>query len=244
MLSIERYADLMRDRNVDDWRNKVFRLGNELGYERTVLAILPDRHTPVQVEHAFVQTNYAANWLNKYDEEKMSQFDPTVLHCATKSTPLIWTPAVFAAKRQKEMYEEACSHGIRSGVTLPIHGCNGEFGLLCFVSDTRPDRRFEHEAFRNLAELCCLRDFVLETSQRFRKDRSRKKGPPELTARELECLKWSAAGKSSWEISLILNLSLSGINFHFHNLRKKLNVNSRRMAIVTAISMGLIQPPE
>lgn len=65
--------------------------------------------------------------------------------------------------------------------------------------------------------------------------------PFRLTARELECLQWSAIGKSSWEISSILNISESAINFHMANIRSKFNVSSRRQAVAQAIRFGLIR---
>jgi diguanylate cyclase (GGDEF)-like protein len=66
--------------------------------------------------------------------------------------------------------------------------------------------------------------------------------PFRLTARELECLQWSAIGKSSWEISTILCISESAVNFHMANIRSKFDVSSRRQAVVQAIRFGLIRP--
>lgn len=65
--------------------------------------------------------------------------------------------------------------------------------------------------------------------------------PLRLTAREIECLQWCAIGKSSWEISGILNISESAINFHMANIRRKFGVNSRRQAVALAIQVGLIR---
>lgn len=65
--------------------------------------------------------------------------------------------------------------------------------------------------------------------------------PFRLTARELECLQWSAIGKSSWEISTILRISESAVNFHMANIRSKFDVSSRRQAVVQAIRFGLIR---
>lgn len=235
----ERFADLTSYTELEEWRDKIFQLGNELGFEQTLLAIFPDRNAPVEAEFAFLHSNYSPTWRNKYDEEKMGYVDPTVSHCATKSTPLIWTPDIFANHKQKEMYEEACGHGIRSGVTLPIHGMNGELGLLCFVADTQPDHHFERDAIRNIPELSCFRDFIFETSLQFMKNPPAEM-PIKLTPRELECLKWSATGKSSWDIGQIFHCTEAAVNFHFMNIRRKFGTSSRREAVVKAIRLGLI----
>ena len=66
--------------------------------------------------------------------------------------------------------------------------------------------------------------------------------PFRLTPRELECLQWSALGKSSWEIAAILQISESAVNFHMANIRQKFQVGSRRQAIAQAVRLGLLRP--
>lgn len=64
-----------------------------------------------------------------------------------------------------------------------------------------------------------------------------------LTRKETEVLQWSAAGKSSWEISQIINCSEAGVNYHFCNIRRKFGVSSRWTAVFKALEMGLIDKP-
>ena len=56
-----------------------------------------------------------------------------------------------------------------------------------------------------------------------------------LTLRENEVLKWIMEGKSTWDISKILNISESTVKFHIANIMKKLSAVNRTHAI--AISM-------
>ncbi len=242
MNSVERFSELMCCGTVEQWRDKLFSIGSGLGYDKTLVAIFPDRDTPVRIEHAFLYHSYSSEWLNKYDDEKMYLVDPTVIHCATRSTPLIWSPEVFSEPKQRVLYEEASSYGLGSGVTLPIHGANGEFGILCFVSDCRPDKQFDRKVQSGLAALSCLRDFILESAGAFMKSRLPKADVPRISNRELECLKWAAMGKSSWEIGRILSCAEATVNFHFTNIRRKLNSRSRQQAVVKAIKMDLIHP--
>ncbi len=242
MKCIERFADLMDFTSLDVWRSRVFALGEELGYEQTMLAILPNRNTPVESEFSFQHSNYSPIWLNRYDDEKMGYIDPTVAHTMTKSTPLIWSSEVFREGRQTEMYEEARSHGIRSGVTFPIHGVYGELGILNCVSDTALATNSYRHFESTLPELSCLRDFIFESSIKFMKGILPQRNGANITNRELECLKWAAAGKSSWEMGQILNCSEATVNFHFCNIRRKLDSQSRQHAVVKAIRLGLISP--
>jgi DNA-binding CsgD family transcriptional regulator len=68
--------------------------------------------------------------------------------------------------------------------------------------------------------------------------------PPNLSTKEQEILKWCAIGKSSWEIGRILNCSEAGVNYHFCNIRRKFGVNSRWLALIKALEMGMIHLEE
>jgi LuxR family transcriptional regulator, activator of conjugal transfer of Ti plasmids len=63
-----------------------------------------------------------------------------------------------------------------------------------------------------------------------------------FTRRERECLEWVARGKSSWDISIILNISENTVNFHLKNTMKKLGASRRSVAAIRAIELGLIDP--
>jgi LuxR family quorum-sensing transcriptional regulator LasR len=167
--------------------------------------------------------------------------DPTVEHCMARAAPLIWSPTIFSTTAQQSMYEEARSYGLRAGVTVPIHGPNQEAGMMCFVNDSSSIEDFQRHVNVALPNLVLLRDLVIDTSQRHL-DTHAKTLLPKLTPRERECLKWTARGKSTWEISHILNCSEAVVNFHMKNIRTKFGVNSRRAAAVIAAQLGLIDP--
>ncbi len=48
-------------------------------------------------------------------------------------------------------------------------------------------------------------------------------------------------GKSSWEISVILNISERTVNFHIYNIMQKLEAVNRTHAVAVATSLGLIE---
>ena len=61
-----------------------------------------------------------------------------------------------------------------------------------------------------------------------------------LTAREKEILSWAAIGKSSFETSVILNLSEDTIKFHIKNATRKLNVANKTAAVAKAIVLRIV----
>lgn len=63
-----------------------------------------------------------------------------------------------------------------------------------------------------------------------------------LTPRELECLTWAAAGKTSGEISLIVGISERTVNFHMGNCLQKTNSINRQQAIAKCLFKGVIFP--
>jgi DNA-binding CsgD family transcriptional regulator len=61
-----------------------------------------------------------------------------------------------------------------------------------------------------------------------------------LTNREKEILEWIMKGKTTWEVSTILNISERTVNFHVSNFKTKLNAVSRSQAVVNAIQYKCI----
>lgn len=236
---IEQMSPVLDAPEEASWFEAVAELASSWGFSQIMMAILP--RPGMRLEDAFIRTNYSSAWRQTYNDHNMAYFDPTVAHCTTRSAPLIWSPELFATEQQQTMYEEARSYGLRAGITLPIHGPRQEIGMLCFVNDANPTEDFWHDVNRALPNLVLLRDLVLDTSQRHLNDHVQSL-IPKLTPREKECLKWTALGKSTWEISHILNCSEAVVNFHMKNIRGKFGVNSRRAAAVIATQMGLIDP--
>jgi DNA-binding CsgD family transcriptional regulator len=61
-----------------------------------------------------------------------------------------------------------------------------------------------------------------------------------LSERELECIRWVAAGKTDWEIGMILGLSSSTARFHIENARRKLDASTRAQAVAILFTRGLL----
>ena len=240
MKTIDSFADLMCCDSVEDWRDILIKHCHDFGYEQTLLAIFPYRNAPLEPELAFLHSNFCTEWRNRYDAQKMWYIDPAVAHCISKSLPLICSQNILYTKKQKEMYEEACGYGLRSGVALPIHGTHGEVGILCFMTNMKSDNRFHQKANNMLPELSYFRDLVFESSLRFMYPSKPLEDIPLLTPCEHECLKWCAKGKSSGAIAQILHCSVAAVNFHFTSLRTKFNVSSRHQVVVMALHYGLI----
>lgn len=67
--------------------------------------------------------------------------------------------------------------------------------------------------------------------------------PPEMkfSKREREILKWTAEGKTSAEIAIILSISENTVNFHQKNMQKNSMRLTRRRSRVTRRRPGLFE---
>jgi DNA-binding CsgD family transcriptional regulator len=65
-----------------------------------------------------------------------------------------------------------------------------------------------------------------------------------LTARQLECLRWAAAGKSSADIGAIIGLSARTVDDHLAAACRRLRVRTRVQAVVLALQFQLIPPTQ
>ncbi len=242
MVELGQLLDLLNSENEASWTASLFALARQQGFEQVLYGAVGSRHA--RLETAFLRSNYAAKWRQRYDSEKLHYIDPTVAHCLASSLPIVWEPDTFNQPSQRELYEEACGYGIRAGITFPIHGPNGEFGVISFASDTLPNEKFARAVTQFLPTLSLIRDYAFQSSLKFIEVRHEGEQTPHLTKRELEVLSWVMVGKSSWEVSKITNCSEATINFHIANIRQKFNVNTRQQALVKAIALGILTPED
>jgi DNA-binding CsgD family transcriptional regulator len=69
----------------------------------------------------------------------------------------------------------------------------------------------------------------------------RPRGPAvTLAPRELDCLRWSAAGKTSGEIAAILGVSENTVNSYLAAAAQKMNAVNRVQTVAQAIRLGLL----
>jgi DNA-binding CsgD family transcriptional regulator len=65
-----------------------------------------------------------------------------------------------------------------------------------------------------------------------------------LSARELDCLQWTAAGKTAWEASVILGITERTVRFHLNAAREKLGCANTTQAVAKAVVSRLIHVHE
>lgn len=191
-----------------------------------------------------VISGYPKEWRDRYSEHGYMGLDPTVKYCATKITPIVWEairPLEKADQTIARFMGESREFGLNCGVSLPVHGAGGEFGMLSLASNLSPEK-MDRKIRDILPEVHFLTAYLHEAVRRVIDVVEVGPARQQLSKREQECLLWSAEGKTSWEISQILGIAERTVIFHLQNASDKLKVVNRQQAVARAVALGLITP--
>jgi len=180
-------------------------------------------------------------WLERYWENGYSTSDPVVAYCGQHIVPIQWHNLILEkSSLSAQVMNEARDFGLKSGISMPVHSPHGELGILSFtLNHQKPSSR--EVVNHALPYVQMLAGYVHEAVHRVLRLNDQE-GQQRLTTREVECLRWAADGKTSWEISRLLNLTERTINFHLNNSMIKLDVCNRQHAVAKSVLLGLINP--
>jgi DNA-binding CsgD family transcriptional regulator len=189
----------------------------------------------------YVVTTFPETWRQRYFERERYRHDPVLSACVRSVEPVRWKDVAANANldpQQAAVLAEAREHGLTNGLSVPVHGHNGQFSLISVVSpesDPAFDAQVDaHQHDVHLMSIYLHSRMQAQLSQRAADEIN-------LTSRETECLLWTAHGKTAWEISMILKISEATVNYHLKNTMRKLSVHSKAHAVAKSMVLGLIQ---
>ncbi len=181
-------------------------------------------------------TNYPSHWQEFYHRNNCLTLDPVISTALRSAMPVVWADDLF--KDHRAFWEEARTHGVRHGWTLAMHGRSGEKGLISLSrSDVAVSTEELDEAEARLVWLSHTANSVM--AGLVAREHSAE-AAPELTKREREVLCWTAAGKTSHEVGVILGISTRTINFHVAGALTKLDATNKTQAVAKAIMLDLL----
>lgn len=124
-------------------------------------------------------------------------------------------------------------------VITPVHLPRGLVGALVWCSKEKIgiEKVFAQNADRMQAAATRL---VANHNEARGRPRSNTAPPTTLTRREVQCLRWAAAGKTDSEIGIILDVSVSTVRFHLRNAAAKLGATGRAQSIQVAAGLGYV----
>lgn len=217
--------------------NILFRIRDAFGFSAATILVMPAR-TDREISELVLESSLPSEFFSKYDE--LGGSDGCILFEELRSTilPVTWTLNEMhhrysnLGREFPEFYELHEKFGLKMGVAFPVSTTDGSRHIIMYEGDgpeLAPDK---------LNELCML---TLHVFQAFDRVRGRSNGGTKaLTARELEVVRWTAAGKTSVEIGLIMELSDHTINAYLNNAFKKLDCVSRTQLVAKALRLRVI----
>jgi LuxR family quorum sensing-dependent transcriptional regulator len=66
------------------------------------------------------------------------------------------------------------------------------------------------------------------------------RGRVQLTRRQIEVLSWTAQGKTSWEIAMIIKCKEVTVNYHLQEAFRRLGAANRTHAVTKAMELRLL----
>lgn len=127
--------------------------------------------------------------------------------------------------------------GVR-GLALPLRTRGQEIALLGIAAEM-PDEEWLRHKKTGMRDVKVLGDYF--HSHVLRINGYNAESDMLVSARELDCLKWTAAGKTAWEASVILGISERTVRFHLNAAREKLKCATTTQAVAKAIGYQLIE---
>ncbi len=230
-------ASVLEARTRDDLVSRIKKVILASGFETFMIGLERQTQDGQTIHH--VTSDYAIEWQSKYQEKKYAFNDPTIPYCQQSTSPLIWNDHFFKSAGAIHILEEARSYGVSHGLSIATHDQHGFKSMMSLVRD-KPLERDAKETEQLLASARVISACVHHTGFNLLGVKDEPNVNVTLTGRETEVLKWVASGKTTWEISIILNLSEATVAFHVKNIMRKLNVHNRQQAIVIALRRRLI----
>ena len=219
-------------------REQVFtaiqKAGEQIGFQFVSYGI----RVPLTVgrPQVLILENYPKAWIDRYVDRKYVDIDPSVIHGARSQAPLLWKQTLDQAP---EFWEDAAGHDLKHGWAQSTLDGTGAAGLLTLARGGAQEIT-RKELEQNLARMRWLSSLAHLALQRRLRSELPKAHGINLTAREVEVLKWSAAGKTCDVTASILNITSETVRFHLRNSCRKLECFNKTQAVAHAAMLGLL----
>jgi DNA-binding CsgD family transcriptional regulator len=217
------------------WGRELFALGRRFGFRHSLLARFPKADSPEFSANLIVcswpdELRLAYEAAEVYASSQLvTRLKQSILPFSTDGNPFLGA-AGSEARQPVAPHFQQFDLGI--SLVYSLHDRNQTQYILVFSArDTAPDRQ-------EIAELQLAAMELLDAGVEALVPRL---GPKEkLSAREVECLRWSAAGKSSDEIAIILDISSHTVVSYLKSAMRKLEAVNRMQAVARACRYRLL----
>lgn len=219
----------------NEGKGQLDRMAKLAGFDFYLLSVFPrgDRT-------AFVENQLISNWPQSlvgfyeaadlfYCSKLVAAMKGTIMPIFSEDVPFASSAANQENRRLNTLFQ---MHGLKNTFAFTLHDADLKQYIFAFSGNCPVPTREQAMA---LIYGC------MELLDKVSRNCSTEDGPSEtLTRREIECLRWSAAGKSSDEIAIILDLSSHTVVGYLKSAMRKLDSVSRMQAVARAFRYRLL----
>ena len=184
-------------------------------------------------------TTYPQAWIERYHECRYFALDPVLAMARRSRMPFHWADLDREPPEIAAFFAEAAEMGVgRHGLTIPIHGPEGEKALFSVTSN-----RSEAEFRAQCADLMPLLQIL---GFEFHRGLTDLIAPPQmdrsqvLSPRERDVLYWAASGKTVWETAQLLGITEDTTNSYLRDAIRRLSCLNKPHAVAEAVRLGLV----
>lgn len=223
----------------DDILNALLGIITEFGLTSFCISGLPEPGESLR-EYVLL-SGWPTAWLERYIRQDYVHVDPVIRQLRRTVTPFKWDEAAYDRDNEPGAHRvmtEATEFRMNSGLTVPIYSVSGFQACVTYGSAERkvdlPSRSVAALHLISIYAHNKTRDIMVGNGNRAAK---RATG---LSAREIEVLKWMAAGKTNWEIARILGVAERTVEFHVSQALRRLNAVTRTQAVAEAFRARIL----
>lgn len=165
--------------------------------------------------------------------------DPVLQRLKRDSLPFAYRQADYVEAGAGDLWEQQAMFGYRNGIAVGLHVPGAKRFMLGF--DRHESLPTDDERMgRLLADLQLAAAHAQSAAVRLFNASDLNLEHPRLTRRELEVLRWAAAGKTASETAQILAVSTWTVTYYMRRVLEKLQAVNKQTAVANALVLGLI----
>ena len=215
---------------------EAMRLIRDIGqYEHSAYLLAHRPNSPTDLP--YFKSTYPHAWLGRYIENEYFNIDPVMLDGFDRVEPFFWSKLEKKTGKRDAFFEDAFQHGIgRTGFSIPLNDRSQRramFSVTSYMDEENWRRKIDGE-----------REMLIQIGDALHRKAVRQvygtdEGPA-LSAREIECLYWTARGKDCASAADIIRLSEHTVRDYLKSARRKLGCVTIAQTIHEATKQRLI----
>lgn len=231
------YLSVLEATSRGEFHGAVVRFAQQLGFETVSATVVVDKGI---TEAEFVTVdNTPAAYHDVFFEAGGGRKDPVMQHCKRNTVPIIWNQQTYLDRSAIDLWEHQAQFGYRNGIAMALHLPEGRHFFLGVDRDQALPAD-SGELTRMVADLQLFAVHAQDTAMRVLVSAPAQPERPALTPRELEVLRWTMDGKTAAEVAMLLGIAGRTAVMHLQNAMLKLDCNSKHLAVLKALRLGLI----